>query len=282
MTPVRHNKIRNLGLCYEMLAREVAEASLADDTARAAAALSILERHLGRDAFLSEELAVHRNVIGARGCVPSVARAIVDQLKAAGIRLAAREGARQAAKSALIREMHRVFGRDAFDRKIPDYKAHATVGMLLARGVGSLSEGVEFARLEEALVSFLSSEPSAAPVYDRDANALAYRTAVEMYSEEFGRQLDDEQGKLLSEYVRLSLGGHRGPFERCFARQRASLLSELKFVRSDDVFRKDADMASKLDEAISALSSLSSDDHDAAVETLMGYHKLRSEIGDKS
>lgn len=280
MRKLSHNKKRNMGLVYEFLTREVTEAAVARDSVRGAAALAIVSSHLAEGRPLYPELSLHRQAVGTRGVSADLARRIVDELKAAGIRSHSRRHLIERAKSELIHEMNRTLGRDVFDRyRIPDYTAHASIGILLSRGLsGQLDEGVELARLEEHLVSYMTGGPAAGPRYDREATLYAYRTALGLFEREIGRELSAPQSELLAEYVRASLGGNPAPFERVFERQRRSLREVLRARRSDEVFSIDADMAVRLDEAIAGLDSLSARPDDESVERMMLYHNLQRDI----
>jgi len=280
MRKLSHNKKRNLGLVYEFLTREVAEAAVARDSSRGAAALAIISEHLSEGRPLYPELSLHRQVIGTRGVSRELARRIVDELKAAGIRSHSRRSLIERAKSELIHEMNRTLGRDVFDRyRIPDYTAHASIGILLSRGLGGrLEEGIELARIEEHLVSYMTGEATGASHYDREATLYAYRTALTLFEREVGRELTAPQSELLREYVRVSLGGNPAPFERTFERQRRSLREVLRARRSDEVFATDPDMAARLDEALAGLDSLPARPDDESVERLMLYHNLQREI----
>lgn len=280
MRKLSHNKRRTVGLVYEFLTREVTQAAVARDSSRGAAALAILSGHLADGSPLHPELSLHRQVIGTRSASVGLARRIVDELKAAGIRSHSRRHLIERAKTELIHEMNRTLGRDVFDRyRIPDYTAHASVGILLSRGLsGQLDEGVDLARLEEHLVSYMTGGVAEGPRYDREATLYAYRTALGLFEREVGRELSSGQSELLAEYVRVSLGGNRAPFERTFERHRRSLREVLRARRSDDVFVSDPDMSARLDEAIAGLDSLPTRPDDESVERLMLYHNLQRDI----
>ncbi len=279
MQKLSHRKKRNIGLVYEFLSREVAAAVVSRDNYRASRALAIVSEHLSEGSCLFPGLSLHRQVMGTRGVSERLARRIVDELKAAGIRGAATRPLIESAKSSLIHAMNRTLGRDVFDRfRIPDYTAHASIGILLGRGFdGRIDEGIEFTRVEEHLVGFLTS-PSSPVRYDPDASLYAYRTAVGLFERQFGRELLPAQADLLREYVRVTLGGNPAPFERTFERQRTLLRDVLRARRVDEVFRSDPEMSRRLDEAIEDLSGLTASAHDETVERLMMYHNLMMEI----
>lgn len=280
MRKLSHNKKRNVGLVYEFLTREVTNAVVAKQPTRAASALDIMQEHLSEGCPLHSELSLHRQVMETRGVSERLARRIVDELKAAGIRGSAHRVIREKAKSELIHEMNRTLGRDIFDRfRIPNYTAHASVGIILNRGLDArLDEGVELARVEDHLVEFLTSPTTPGIQYDPDASLYAYRTAVGLFEQEFGHELTPPQSELLREYVRVSLGGHPAPFERTFEKQRASLREVLRARRADEVFTSDSEMSKKLDEAIKDLENIGPTLTEEAVEKLLLFHNLQAEI----
>jgi len=280
MQKLSHRKKRNLGLVYEFLTREVTTAVVGGAKNRAAAALDIMAEHLSEGCPLYPELSLHRQVMGTRGVSERLARRIVDELKAAGIRSSAQRSTLEAAKTSLIHEMNKTLGQDVFDRyRIPNYTAHASIGILMNRGLdGRMDEGVELARVEDHLMGFLTSVAESGPQYDPDASLYAYRTAVNLFEQEYGKELSQPQSDLLREYVKVSLGGNAAPFERMFEKQRTNLREVLRARRSDDAFTSDADMAKRLDEAILEIESLLPDQTDESVEQLLLFHNLKMEI----
>lgn len=278
MRKLSHNKRRNVGLAYEFLTRDIARATLARDSARAAQSLGIISQHLSEGTPLFQELSLHRQAMASRGVGERLARKIVDELRAAGIRNISRRGLLERAKSNLIHEMNRGLGRDIFDRyRIPDYTAHASIAIIMSRGLGRVDEGVEAAKVEEHLISYLMGSPSESTGCDPDATMYAYRTAVSLFEREVGRELLPGQTELLRECVRVSLGGNRAPLERLFDRQRRELSESLRTCRSDEVFSKDPEMLARLDEALADLRALPGPT-DEAIERMMLFHNLQKEI----
>lgn len=282
MSRLSHNKKRNLGLVYELLTREVAKATLDRSSGaanRAAEALDIIRTHLGPGSVLDEELGLHRAVMEARGSQGALARRIVDELRAAGLRLTGTAERREAAKTALIHEINRRLGQETFSNRVADYTAHASVGIILARGLGRLDEGVELARVEEHLVSFLEGQDRSGKALDPDATLHTYQTALRIFEEEYGATLTSGQADLLKENVRVALGGPREPLERLVTRQKTSIRNELRSALADDVFKSDEKMTVDLKEAIGQIDSVPATDE--GVEQLMLYHNLLNEIKSK-
>lgn len=276
---ISHNKKRNVGLVYEFLTREVSSALVAGDRTRAAKAMEVISRHLSPGTPLFEELSLHRQVMEARGCTERLAKRVIDELKAAGIRFSAGTARREAAKSAMIHEINKKFGKELFDRyRIAEYTAHASINILMSRGIdGRLEEAVDAARVEEHLTEFLTTPAVGPAKFDREASLYAYKTAVGLFEQEFGKELTAPQSALLKEYVRVSLGGNPAPFQRTFEKQKNELREVLRFRRNDEVFKTDTDMAARLDEAIAGLDGLDPSKEES-VEQLMLYHNLRKEL----
>ena len=276
----RHNKRRNVGLVYELLVREVTAAAVGGDRLRGGRAVGLIDRHMGPRSVLGPELAAHRAAFSQRGCGPAAARRIVDELRAAGIRLSAKQAIGERAKTALIHETNRLLGRDLFDRhRIPDYKVHASIGMVLARGIGRrLEEGLDMVQYEEALVTWLASPVQESRALDRDATALAYGTAVNLFEDELGRELTAGQRDLLRERVRTDLGGSSEPFRRLMEKQRDDLRRRFESARMDQAFLADSEMGVRLDEAIRELRGPTPEPTDESLERLLLMHEVRREI----
>lgn len=278
MGRLKHSKKRNVGLVYELLVRTVSDAVIGQDPSRAAVALDIIERHLSPGKTLRDDLDVHRSVMESRGVSASVARRIIDELRAAGIRLGARRGG-DAARTALIHEVNRRLGPATWDLRVKDYVAHASVGLVLARSLaGRLDEGPEYARVEEGLVQFLTTEDAAPVAVDRDESRYAYDVARNLYQEGYGRELDAEQAELLREFIRWQFGGPVAPLERTVDRHRGVILDALRSHRSDDEFLKDDLMRTSLEDAISELSGPRPPVDEPLLERMMMLHDLRREV----
>lgn len=259
MSRLNHNKKRNVGLVYELLAREVAKATLdnsSKDARRAAEALDIIANHLGPKSVLEEELGLHRCVMEARGSAPALARRIVDELRAAGYRLAGKAEKREAAKTAMIHEINKRLGQETFDNRVADYTAHASIGIILSRGLGRLDEGVELARVEEHLVSFLTGQGDSFRAIDPDASLHTYQTALRIFEEEYGADLTKDQADLLRENVRVALGGPHEPLERMVTKQRGILRRKLSAAMLDEAFKSDEKMMEGLKEAWKNIDSV--------------------------
>jgi hypothetical protein len=280
MHKLSHNKKRNLGLVYEFLSREVTNSVIAKDKKRTAATLSIMSSFLSEGAVLHQELSMHRQVMETRGVSERLAKRIVDELKAAGIKSSSQKTLHEKTKSDLIHEINKTLGQDLFDRyRIPNYTAHASVNILMSRGLGGrIDEGVELARVEDHLLEFLTTMPTESAKYDPDASLYAYKTAIGLFEQEYGKLLSVDQSNLLKEYIKVSLGGNVAPFERMFQKQCQNLREVLRDHKVEDVFKSDTEMAKRLDEAIADLDNLKVEPTDDSVERLMLYHNLKMEI----
>lgn len=276
---LHHNKKRNVGLVYELLTREITSSVISGNKKNAQKALSIIANHLSESSELYEELSLHKQVISSRGSSKALARRIVDELKAAGIRLSGNKS-RERLKTDLIHEMNKSFGIDIFDKyRIPDYVAHASVNVLLSRGFdGRIDEGVELAKIEEHLIEYISTIGDTKLAYNPDSSVLAYKKAVSLFEQEFSKELTKPQCDIIKEYVKVTLGGNVEPFLKTFEKQKKTLSESFRKHKFDEAFVSDTDMSKKLDEAIKSLSDLKAEIKDEAVESLILYHNLESEI----
>jgi hypothetical protein len=209
-----------------------------------------------------------------------MARRLVDAVKIAGIKRSSMRRLVEQAKTEMIHDINRRIGPQVFDQhRISDYTAHASVGIILSRGMtGAISEGIDMVKIEEHLTSFLMSSPGSTKPLDKSASLLAYKTALGLFESEYGKLLDDDQSELLREYVKVSMGGNVQPFVRTFEKQKKLIESQILKERNDQVFKEDSEMLLKLDEAVDSLRVLKAQPDVDTVERLMMFHELLREI----
>lgn len=278
MATLNHNKRMNAGLLYEFLLRELAAATISEDTIRAADVLGLVRDSFGPGTALSDELAIHTTALENRGLSRSLAQRLVDEIRLAAVRLDRRSS--DLMKRRLLGEMRKLFGDDVLDRHvIPEYKAHASIGILIqSTGRRRIDEAADLARVEEYLVSFISSREPAQKRVEPEASTLAYRIAVESYESEYGKLLDSQQSELLREHVRVSLGGKPVGAAKMIERHRKSILEALKKAPLMEGVGTDSEMVKRLKEARRELESLPNDVTAETFERLMLFHDLRREI----
>jgi hypothetical protein len=268
---MKHNKRRNVGIVYEMLARCVSESMLDDDRARATSAMKLLKKYFAKGQPLANELAIHQAIMSRRGVsLPLARRIIAEAIKdAAGIDRKLCE----IKKSNLIKELNYGFGRDFFDRyRIPEYRALASVHMLIQSSGASrtLIERVERATLEESIVQFMCSTPSSGFVVpDERRNSFTLRIANEEFARTIGSELHPEQSALLEAYNLAAMGGDRKRFrELAEDARRRSVTSISRYMGSSEC-ASDPVLLERVGRVLESLRGLKVSLNEGCLEDLM-------------
>lgn len=267
----------NVGLVYEMLIRELSSALVDSKERNVTLVTSILERHFSEGSALLSELDIHKAVLERRGVNKKVARRIVDEIKLAGAKL--NKSSISSAKHKLIREIDASLGEEFFSKhKINEYKAHASIHLLVQKGFDRrIEEGIELGGVEEYLEAFLTTEKSVSQFSDAPAK-LAYGIALEAYESEYGKSLDLQQKELLSEHVRVKLGAKPAGTKKMLEKHRKSLLTSFEKGMLLKETREDSEMREKLVETKEMLLNLDLQPTADVIEQMMLFHDLRREI----
>lgn len=277
MPALKHNKRLNAGLLHESLVRELASAVLSEDRARAAIVLKLIEFGF-KQGPLADELAVHQTVLENRGVSKMIAQKIVDEIRVSAFRLDGRSSA--TTKRALLGEVDRSLGKGLLDRyNVPEYKAHASVNMLIQSASSKrIDEAAQLARVEGYLVEFISTKEPAPKRVDEGASALSYRLALTSYEEQYGKELDQKQRELLSEHVKVSLGGKPHGTKKLLERHRKEIMAAIDKAPSVTGVSTDKVMLERLGEARRELYDMELDVNVETMERLMLFHDLRRQI----
>ncbi len=277
MAALSHNKRMNVGLVYEMLIRELSSALIDSNERTVSLVTSILERHFSEGSILLSELDIHRTVVERRGVPVGLARRIVDEIKLAGAKL--NKPMISGAKHKLIREIDASLGTEIFSRhKIAEYKAHASVNLLIQKGFDRrIDEGIEMVGIEEYLIAFLSSDKIQEQFSDAPAK-LAYGIALEAYENEYGKSLDQHQKELLAEHVRVKLGAKPAGTVKMLEKHRNLILTSINKGMFLNETKEDPEIRKRLVETKNSLINLSIKADVDTIEQMMLFHDLRREI----
>lgn len=277
MGALNHNKRMNAGFLHEILIRELARAIVSDDPRLAAIITEIINESFS-SGTLADELAIHEVALESRGVSRSVAERIVGEIKIAGARLDRVRSGKM--KRQLVGRMTKFLGEESFDLPVNDYKAHASVDLLIQKSGGRrISEAAELTKIEEYLVGYMSSTEVERQIIDPGATRLAYGIAIDSYEREYGKSLDEQQRELLSEHVRVSLGGSPVGTARKLERHRRTILAAIEKAPLVEGVGSDKEMIKRLTEAARELRTMDlKDTSTKRMERLMLFHDLRREI----
>ena len=277
---IRHSKIKNTGILFELLVRQITSDTLSGKESKA---INILKKYfvkseLGKEYKLYETLSKHRNL--TEGKAEIVINSIVETSKGLN------RGAIKRQKYNLIKEISTHYNiEDFFKTKLPNYKLHASLytllelyntninnpDQLIENKINILesltSKSIDKQKIkDDVLVEFQS--------YDKDLRILTYRVLLEKFNEKYS-SLNGDQKIILKEFVN---SVDSTPKLRDFYNTK---IGELK-TKLTTLSPKIADKAVqiKLDEVIKLLAPLSKSHkvNDDNLINLLQYYELLNEI----
>jgi hypothetical protein len=203
---IKHSKIKNTGILFELLVRQITADTL---SGRESKAVNILKKYfvkseLGKEYKLYETLSKHRNL--TEGKAEIVINSVVETSKGLN------RGAIKRQKYNLIKEISTHYNiEDFFKTKLPNYKLHASLytllelyntninnpDQLIENKINILetltSKSVDKQKVkEDILVEFQS--------YDKDLRILTYKVLLEKFNEKYS-SLNNDQKLILKEFV---------------------------------------------------------------------------------
>jgi hypothetical protein len=203
---VKHSKIKNTGILFELLVRQITADTLSGKESKA---INILKKYfvkseLGKEYKLYETLSKHRNLTESKAEI--VINSVIETSKNLN------RGAIKRQKYNLVKEISSYYNiEDFFKTKLPNYKTHASLytllelynsntnnpDQLIENKINILesltSKSVDKQKVkEDVLVEFQS--------YDKDLRILAYRVLLEKFNEKYS-SLNGDQKIILKEFV---------------------------------------------------------------------------------
>jgi hypothetical protein len=284
MTSVfNHNKKRNSGLIYEFLVRRMGLTLVDQDPESYLKTIGIIKRYYSAGQPLAREKDVFDVICRSRGLNENAARRILNEVYKHVQEFDNRKI--DIKKSNLIKEIHYAFGKDFFDiHRIPEYRLFASIQMLIEQyrssSSKSINEGVSKIQLEESVVKYMTL-PVGNPLINikgEKVDSLVATLAMKKFEERYSDALNESQKKTLRRYMNYSMTGNKEQFGREMEEERKFLIESLNNSKELSCFQEDTVMSGRLSEAINSLNQINDMTSESAVQELLLYHKLFSEI----
>lgn len=276
MSKIKHSKVKNTGLIFELLVRQVATDTMNSSQSKA---LHIIKKHFNSKSELSKELKLYRSLheekFNAENKAIAFLEAVIRTKKSINESILKRE------KFNLIKEIRIAYNiEDFFNARINNYKVHASIYKLFEFAeADDPKEYIEtkFSLLEHIRSSVRKSEPTKSLLESehKDIRILASKLVVDRFNEKYSNQLTPEQKSLLREYVNTVTN--------------SPLLKEYVTKQTKDVGKKIAALQNtlpskiiriKLTEVINLLDKLSKKHiiEDKDILTMLRYYELIDEL----
>ena len=202
MRKVKHNKIRNTGLLFEFLLRQITSDVLNKD--QNSKAVSIVKQRFNENTELGKELALYNILITKKFQSDSKADYFINEVMKTRSDL--NNSTLRREKYNLIKEIQSNYNLQKFtSSKVPNYKVFASIYKLFEYNTLSPDEKTEsFFNIVEHVTTVdnnlrLSETVRTLPD-DEDLRILTYRTLLEKFNQKYTK-LSGAQKNLLREYI---------------------------------------------------------------------------------
>lgn len=209
---VKHNKIRNTGILFELLVRKITSDALenrSNDTA-----VKLMKEYFNSKTELGKELILYRSFFNAQQLSETKAFELINVLISQRKKL--NEVALNTQKYKLIREIKNNYDLKEFlNARIPSYKVYASVYKVFDGAVNEIQDFNEIEGMVEAkftIVEHLSGKIVNKEIkkdtalfetvknQEEDLRLLTYKILMEKFNQKYV-DLSDKQKNLLREYI---------------------------------------------------------------------------------
>jgi len=209
---IKHNKLRNTGILFELLVRQITADVM--DNKQNGVAVKLMREFFNTKKELGKELMLYRAFFNVQNLSEQKAfqllKLVTEQRKQLDQRILNTE------KYLLIKEIKKNFDlKEFFAARIPSYKIYASIYKNFDASVNGLNEVTtieELASSQFTIVEHLSGKSSNKEIkennelaniirsQDDDIRYLSYKILIERFNEKY-KGLDEAQKKLLQEYI---------------------------------------------------------------------------------
>jgi hypothetical protein len=204
MKALRHSKIKNTGILFELLVRQVASDTLNNSDSRA---IPIIKKYFAKSTELAKELNLYQTLVKERFTKEEKANHLVEAVMSARTKLNHSLLNRQ--KYNLIKEIKNNFVlENFFNSKINNYKALAAIYKLFEFTVSD--NPVESVNNRYTLIEHITrgnvkkatevNEMADFVKQDKDVRLLSYKILVDKFNEKYSG-LNESQKGILRQYI---------------------------------------------------------------------------------
>ena len=200
MKRIKHSKVKNTGLIFELLVRQVASDTMNDANSKA---LRIIKKHYNSKSELQKELKLYRTVAEEKFVTESKAEKFVEAVLKA--RAEINESQLRRDKYNLIKDLKANYiVEDFFKSRVKNYKLHASTYKLFE--FNSADDPKEYVLSKFTLIEHVQKAPKkqeSAPSLSsehKDVRILASKLVVDKFNEKYS-SLGASQKRMLKEYI---------------------------------------------------------------------------------
>ena len=203
MSTLKHSKIKNTGILFELLVRQVASDTLSKDNSEA---VRIIKEYFSNKTQLGKELQLYQTILTEKFNSESQANRFIDAVVSSRNKLNNSKLRRE--KYNLIKEIKEHYDLQSFTKaRVDNYRTLASTYTMFentslkpAEGVKlryNLVEAVTGKRANKQIKKQIVSEYSK---QDKDMQLLSYQILIDKFNEKYG-DLSSKQKNVLREYI---------------------------------------------------------------------------------
>jgi hypothetical protein len=209
MNVIKHNKIRNTGILFELLTRQITNDVL--DGNVNSIAEQIMQKHFNPKTELGKELFLYRSFFNIEELTENKAFRFINMILKQREKLDERTLNRQ--KYQLIKDIKESFDIKSFTNiRIPSYKIYASIYKLFESNTDNLFDVDDAAKAQFTLVEHMMGKVENVEVkqevelmetfrtQDQTTRLLTYKILLEKFNEKYSH-LSEKQKDLLREYI---------------------------------------------------------------------------------
>ena len=275
---VKHSKIKNTGILFELLSRQITQDVINDDNK--SKSISLLKRFFNENTQIGKENQLYQILIKTNYNSSAKAQKLVEAVGKSRSKLSSKTLKRE--KYNLIKAISENYKiDDFFQSRIPNYKVYASIYKMFANNSNPIDEvDSNFTIIEHIIGKKIIKEDVQTDAkqefekQDKDLRLLSYQLMVDNFNGKY-KSLSSEQKNLLKEYINnISNTNSLREFVD-------NEVSKIKTILSKELNRVDVDITRiKLSEAVNQITNIKKGRivKDKQVVSLMRYYELIKEL----
>ena len=201
---MKHNKIKNTGILFELLTRQITVDLMESDSSKA---VDIVKKYFKNGTQLGKEYELYKILTETKYSTESRAEALIDAVM--GSRKKLNNSTIKREKYNLIKEIRDCYAeKDFFNTKINNYKVLASIYNLFQHKEQTIAPdkyvATKYTIVENITADSKSSKTNKTYDYlkkqEKDLRMLAYATLVEKFNKKYSN-LTEKQKTLIKEYI---------------------------------------------------------------------------------
>jgi len=274
MKRIKHSKVKNTGIIFELLVRQVASDTMNNKNSKA---LHVIKKHFKSNSELAKELKLYRTVAQEKFLSESKAVDLINAVIRSRKQLNEMQLRRD--KYNLIKDLKNTYNlEDFFKSRIMNYKVHASTYKIFE--FAEADQPAEYVSSKHVLIEHIQTEnlkkqdtPKLSSQH-KDVRLLASKLVVDKFNEKYNT-LSSAQKNMLREYINNVTNSVK--LKKYILKETAELKSNIISLKStvpNKVIRI------KLTEVANLLNKLSSQHsiQDKDVLTMLRYYELVNEL----